>query len=119
MTQGSAGRRRGLLVDGDRARTLRRWERSGRSARAFAEEAGVSAWTLYQWRRQEKREADGGRGAEFVRLDATGIGAGATPGDATETPSAVVVLPSGIRVEFLSGGSAMLEATIVRLLERC
>jgi transposase-like protein len=98
---------------------LRRWERSGRSARAFAAEAGVSAWALYQWRRQEKREADGGRGTEFVRLDITGTEAGATPGDATETPSAVVVLPSGIRIEFLNGGAATLEATIVRLLERC
>jgi transposase len=28
----------------------RRWRESGQSARAFAQEQGVTAWTLYYWR---------------------------------------------------------------------
>jgi hypothetical protein len=34
----------------------RRWRDSGRSARAFAQEQGVTPWVLYYWREQLGRE---------------------------------------------------------------
>lgn len=60
-------------------------ERSGQSLRAFAAARGLSAWTLYGWRRrlgQVKRELDASRGEELVPVElvgteATGNGAGA------------------------------------------
>jgi transposase-like protein len=42
----------------DRRRILHRWGRSGLSAAAFAPSVGISPWTLYAWRRQERDRAD-------------------------------------------------------------
>jgi hypothetical protein len=35
---------------------VRRWRESGTAARAFAQEHGVTAWTLYYWREQLVKE---------------------------------------------------------------
>lgn len=42
-----------------RAEHLTRWEQSGLSARAYAHEHGVSDKSLYAWRSQSRRAADG------------------------------------------------------------
>lgn len=41
------------------ARLVRRWRRSGRTARQFAESAGVNAGTLAYWAWRLKREGNG------------------------------------------------------------
>jgi transposase-like protein len=40
-----------------RRRILDRWDRSGLSAAAFAPSVGVTPWTLYAWRRRERKLA--------------------------------------------------------------
>jgi hypothetical protein len=42
-----------------RAEHLTRWEQSGLTARAYAHEHGVSYKSLYAWRSQSRRAADG------------------------------------------------------------
>ena len=48
----------------------RRWQTSGASARAFAQEQGVTPWTLYYWRERltSEQRPRGGRRRERVRL---------------------------------------------------
>lgn len=48
-----------------RARIVRAWRRSGRSARAFAAEQGISDTTLFNW----ARGVGGPPGAELARAD--------------------------------------------------
>jgi len=43
----ASGERRTAMFD-----LVRRWRESGTPARAFAQEQGVTAWTLYYWREQ-------------------------------------------------------------------
>ena len=43
--------RRGTMLD-----LARQWRDSGRKAREFAEEHGVTPWTLYYWRKRLARE---------------------------------------------------------------
>jgi len=40
-----------------RRRILDSWDRSGLSAAAFAPSVGVTPWTLYAWRRRERKLA--------------------------------------------------------------
>jgi len=42
------------VISSDRLRILHRWDRSRLSAAAFAPSVGLSAWTLYSWRRQAR-----------------------------------------------------------------
>ena len=48
------GRQR--MLQESRSRLLARWAASGLSARAFAQEAGMAAHQLYEWRRSARTE---------------------------------------------------------------
>jgi transposase len=53
---------------------VRRWRESGTTARAFAQEHGVTAWTLYYWRDQlatQERPARRSRRRSCVRSKRT------------------------------------------------
>jgi len=52
----------------DRLRIVDRWERSGLSAAAFAPTVGVSAWTLYAWRKRGPRGSVSPPSPAFVEL---------------------------------------------------
>jgi transposase-like protein len=43
--------RRSAMLD-----LARRWRESGAKARVFAQEHGITAWTLYYWRKRLERE---------------------------------------------------------------
>jgi transposase-like protein len=54
---------------------LSQLERSGASVREFAREQGVSAWTVYSWRKRFDRRAPGRRGprADLVEIRPGGL----------------------------------------------
>jgi transposase len=55
-------------TDEERARVLADWQASGVSATAFAPRAGVSAHTLYTWRRKARSEAGDASAGQFTEL---------------------------------------------------
>ena len=68
------------LTADDRARILAEWRSSGLSAARFASQAGVTAHTLYAWRRRARAEGGGcgvgggaGRFAELVLRSSAGL----------------------------------------------
>lgn len=82
------------MTRNDRRRILAQWRRSGLSAAGFAPSAGVSLWTLYSWRRQERpTELDeiSSSPPAFVELVAD-----ASPSSPVPDPSLTVELPRGI-----------------------
>ena len=56
------------MISPDRLRILDRWDRSGLSAAAFAPSVGLSAWTLYSWRRQARLAEAPSSASPFVEL---------------------------------------------------
>jgi transposase-like protein len=48
----------------ERTNVIERWQRSGLTARAFAEQEGLHASLLYQWRKQLKAAERAGVGAD-------------------------------------------------------
>lgn len=121
MTKGGTERVGARLSALSRARVLRRWEQSGLSAKAFASEAGVSTWTLYEWRRRARQRREPGRksGSEFLQIDLSEANRVQSEPALGGTPRAVLVFPFGVRIEFSRGAEAMFEAAVARLLARC
>ena len=78
------------------AAMLDRQSESGMSVTDFAASAGVSAWTLYQWRRR-LAEDDGGREAA-PRLVEVAVLPSAAPATARAAASLSVDLRSGVTV---------------------
>lgn len=84
---------------------VRRWRDSGRSARVFAQEQGVTPWTLYYWRERLTHE-------ERPK-------ARRKPGSSQRVPLAPVhVLPSGeersgdLEISFANGDRIRIPLTI-------
>lgn len=88
-------------------------EKSGLSVARFARERGISAWSLYEWRRRLRKE--GGRGARrsqrFVQVRVVGEPAG---------PSTIAVeLPAGARVHVPRGFDEDELRRLLGVLESC
>jgi hypothetical protein len=86
----------------------RRWQESRRSARVFAQEQGVTPWTLYYWREQLVREQRPKaprrrRPSRRVQLAPVHIMSGAEDGSGAEVE---IVLASGDRVRVAASVSA-------------
>lgn len=103
-------------------RLIAEQERSGRSVRAFAEEKGVSAWSLYGWRSRLGVAGGRGRGrtarrrdgdeAELVAVDVVGGGARSVTG-----PEPHLWIEVGdVRVRVSRGFDADEVARLVRVL---
>jgi transposase-like protein len=102
--------RRGTMLD-----LARRWRESGATARAFAQEHGVTAWTLYYWRKRlarDERPARRRRRTRRVRLAPVHVvaSAEANGGDLE------VLLASGDRVRVPAGVSADTLRRVVEVL---
>jgi transposase len=93
----------------------RRWRDSGVSARVFAQEQGVTAWTLYYWRQRlagRDRPTRRRRRSPRVTLAPVHVVAGARDagGDLE------IVLASGDRVRVAAGVSAHTLRQVVAVL---
>jgi hypothetical protein len=103
-------------------RLIAEQERSGRSVRAFAEEKGISAWSLYGWRsrlgvaggrcRGRTARRRDGDGAELVPVDVVVGGARAV---AASEPQLSIEL-GDVRVRVARGFDADEVARLVRVL---
>jgi transposase-like protein len=107
MTEAQTDHRNKMLA------LARAWQESGTPARRFAQEHGVTAWTLYYWRQRRARQA---RAARRPRL---------APVHVVETPDdrghdLEIVLASGdcVRVSAQISGDA-LRRVIDVLRARC
>jgi transposase-like protein len=76
-------------------RLLSEQQASGLSVRRFARERGISAWTLYEWRRRFRRQEANAKRATFVQLEFKRA--------AICAPTISVELSSGMRVHVPSG----------------
>ena len=92
-------------------------EVSGQSVRAFAEERGISVWTLYEWRarlgmsRRRRPRARADNAVEFVGVDVVGGMAGSGGFE--------VELPNGVRVRAPRELAVEAVADLVRALRSC
>lgn len=88
-----------------RDRVLAKWVESGLSARAVAQVAGVSPWTLYAWRRQARKAAPAARRPVFVEVVAAA-------GDGTDRSEATtelrIELSRGITIRVERDGSTFI-----------
>jgi hypothetical protein len=98
----------------------RRWRDSGRSARAFAQEQGVTPWALYYWReRLEGKERPKvrrkPRSSARVQLAPVHVvtGGEGCGGDVE------IVLASGDRVRVAASVSADILRRVVQVLRTC
>jgi transposase-like protein len=94
----------------------REWRESGAPARLFAQEHGVTTWTLYYWRQRvirDERTARRRRRPKRVRLAPVHVVAGATtdPGRDLE-----IVLASGDRVRVSAAVSVEALRRVVEVL---
>lgn len=99
------------------AAMLDRQSESGMSVTDFAASAGVSAWTLYQWRRR-LAEDDGGREAA-PRLVEVAVLPSAAPATARAAASLSVELRSGHRLEVQAGFDGNELRRLIKVLESC
>jgi len=63
-------RRKRIWSDSERAALLAELAESGMSVAAFAREHGMSAWTIYSWRRQERerQQVEEGERSPFIQV---------------------------------------------------
>lgn len=101
-----------------RRRILDRWDRSGLSAAAFAPSVGVTPWTLYAWRRRERKLAE--RSApctaivpSFVEIAIDDARAPASPASAAPIE---IALPRDITVRVAPGFDAQTLKRVVDTL---
>ena len=102
--------RRSTMLD-----LARQWRDSGVKARAFAQEHGVTTWTLYYWRKRLARDEQPTRGrrrARRVRLAPVHVVA-STEGNRGDLE---VLLASGDRVRVPAGVSADTFRRVVEVL---
>jgi hypothetical protein len=85
---------------------------SGLSVRAFAAEAGVSAWTLYSWRRRLAELAEVGQAGELVEVQVS------DDGGAQDTPI-VVAIDGRLRIELAADFDAGALERVLGVLSRC
>ena|SRR5688572_4538602 len=88
--------RRGVVLHERARRLVAEQESSGLSVARFARERGLSAWTLYDWKRRSRdqlREVRAER-SRFVEVKL---------GTAAEAPALVVETPRGLRVRVPRG----------------
>jgi len=88
MTEAQTVRRNKMLE------LARAWQESGAPARRFAQEHGVTTWTLYYWRQRMPRQAGAARGPRRMRLAPVHVVG--TPDDGAHDLE--IVLASGDRV---------------------
>jgi transposase len=98
----------------------RRWRESGQSARAFAQEQGVTAWTLYYWRKRladERTRRRKLRASSRVSLAPVQV----VTSDGEEGQSDVeILLASGDRVRVMASVSVETLRRVVEVLRtRC
>ncbi|HUC76270.1 MAG TPA: transposase [Vicinamibacterales bacterium] len=89
----------------------RRWRESGRSARAFAQEQGVSPYVLYHWRQQLTGEERATRRRPSRRVKLARVRVVAETAADLE-----IVLASGDRVRVATNTSADLLRRVVQVL---
>ena len=93
----------------------RRWRDSGVKARVFAQEQGVTPWTLYYWRQRlasQDRPTRGRRRSQRVTLAPVHVVAG--PADVGGDLE--ILLASGDRVRVAAGVSADTLRRVVQVL---
>ena len=109
MTQAQADHRNKMLA------LAREWRESGAPARLFAQEHGVTTWTLYYWRQRairDERSARRRHRPKRVRLAPVHVvTAGSDPSGDLE-----IVLASGDRVRVSSQVSAEAVRRVVQIL---
>lgn len=101
--------RRSAMLD-----LARRWRESGAKARVFAQEHGITAWTLYYWRKRlvrEKRPARRRRSTPRVRLAPVQLVASDGHGHDLE-----VMLAGGDRIRVPAGISAETLRCVIQVL---
>ena len=89
------------VISSDRLRILHRWDRSRLSAAAFAPSVGLSAWTLYSWRRQARLAEAPSPGSPFIELAPRDEPTHAT--DRTSDNAFELSLPRGITLRVAPG----------------
>jgi transposase-like protein len=99
-------------------RLLVEQEASGKSLRAFAQERGLSAWTLYGWRVKLGRSRRRGRGAKDAERSA-GLVAVDVVGGAQISGDFEVVLSDGLRLRVPRDVAIARLAELVRELRSC
>lgn len=92
------------MISPDRLRIVDRWERSGLSAAAFAPSVGVSAWTLYAWRKKAQRSGASPAPPAFVELAPRDDVR--TSHDAAHDRPFEIALPRDITLRVASGADA-------------
>jgi hypothetical protein len=101
--------RRSAMLD-----LARRWRDSGAKARVFAQEHGITAWTLYYWRKRlarEERPARRRRSTPRVRLAPVRLVASDGHGNDLE-----VILAGGDRIRVPAGISAETLRCVIQVL---
>lgn len=94
---------------------VRRWRESGATAKAFAQEQGVTPWTLYYWQQglpSEARPTRRRRRARRVTLAPVHVVASAAAGG----EDLEVILAGGDRVRVPPGVSAEMLRRVVQVL---
>lgn len=92
---------------------VRRWRESGTTAKVFAQEHGVTPWTLYYWRSQlPPKERAKRRRARRVTLAPVHV----VPSPEATGGDLEVLLGSGDRVRVPAGTSAELLRRVVQVL---
>lgn len=90
---------------------LARQESSGQSVAAFARRRGISAWTLYAWKRRLAQERGAGPGQDRGFVEVQVVGSRKAPPIELELPQGVrVVVPSGVEEEDLRRVLAVLSS---------
>jgi hypothetical protein len=102
--------RRSMMLD-----LARRWGESGATARAFAQEHGITTWTLYYWRKrlagEERPVRRRRRRSPRVRLAPVHLVAS----DGSE-PELEVMLTSGDRIRVRAGSSTKTLERVIHVL---
>ena len=104
--------RRGEVLHERARRLLAELESSGLSVAQFARERGLSAWTLYGWKRRSRagsREARAER-PRFVEVKL---------GTAAEAPALMVETPRGLRVRVPRGFDEVELRRLIGALSSC
>lgn len=99
-------------------KALAELERSGQSVAEYAEEIGVTAATLYQWRRRlaHDRRSPAGAATGLVRVR---VGRGIVQGDEERSDGLVVRLLRGRSIVVPAGFDAEELARVLEVLEAC
>lgn len=97
--------------DDARRQLLEDLDGSGMSVAAFARERGVTAWTIYSWRRQKRAREHEDGSAEFIRVRVMPKSEGPAPFE--------VDLRDGVRVHVRAGFDEIELRRLLGVLASC